>query len=132
MIAIKFPFTFDSTYGLVVQTTDENTIYTDRVRTVLSTAVLQRPMRPGYGVDIHRSLFESGHDYGFAIKDAITAGIRTHIPEVKIYSMDVVTAGTDGGVSINLELEYPTGKVDTTIVSNAFLLADGTVAGNIL
>lgn len=132
MIAIRFPFTFDSTYGLVVQTTDDNTIYTDRVRTLLSTAVLQKPMQPDYGVDIHRSLYESGHDHELAIRDAIITGIYTHLPEVKIFSMDVVTAGIDGTVSIKLDLEYPTGKVDTTIVSNAFLLADGTVAGNIL
>lgn len=132
MIAIKFPFTFDSTYGTVVHTTDDNTIYTDRVRTLLSTAVFQRPMQPGYGVDIYRSLYECGHDYKVAIREAITTGIYTHIPEVKIYSMNIVSGGAEGTVSIELDLEYPTGKVNTTIVSDAFLLADGTVAGNIL
>jgi len=45
MKAISFPFTLDP-FGKTTSTTDQRKIYQDKVLTLLSTAVGERPMRP--------------------------------------------------------------------------------------
>ena len=58
MKAISFPFTLDP-FGVVETTSSQTKIYQDRVLTLLSTAVGERPMRPTYGTDVARAFLAS-------------------------------------------------------------------------
>jgi hypothetical protein len=55
---VSYPFTLD-TIGIVKSTDLVSKIYEDRLLTLLSTQVGQRPMRPTYGVDLSRAFFEN-------------------------------------------------------------------------
>ncbi|MFZ9615375.1 MAG: GPW/gp25 family protein [Fluviibacter sp.] len=125
MKAIKFPFSLD-TYGRITPTTDDNKIYMDRVVTLLSTNIYQRPMNLTYGSDIGRALFESGGAYKRAIKEAITRAIYTYLPGIQIRSIYLVEVDQNGESRIDLTLALPSGDVETTTIKKAFFLGDGT------
>lgn len=55
-VALRFPMAFDSLGGLLT-TTDENTIWNDRVKMALGTRLGERVMRPLYGSSIGDKVF---------------------------------------------------------------------------
>lgn len=123
--AINFPFTFD-TFGVLNTTTESNKLYLDRVLTLLSTNVGQRPMLPEYGVDWGVALFENEGDAKAATPAAIRAAISRWIPDVDVKSITMQDQ-QDGIEYVNIQLVLPDNTVTTLPVSTATFNLDGTV-----
>ena len=106
MKAISFPFTLDP-FGVVETTSSQTKIYQDRVLTLLSTAVGERPMRPTYGTDVARAMFENQNDAKKAIDQAIRSAIDTWIPEVEVDAVNVNTFDDSGKVGVTVNVVLP-------------------------
>ena len=123
--AINFPFTLDND-GVLVATTNANKIYLDRVLTLLSTNVGQRPMLPEYGIDWTVALFENEDDAKAATPSALTAAISRWIPDVKVSK--VTMQDQQNGIEyVNIELVLPDNTIATLPINTATFNLDGTV-----
>jgi phage baseplate assembly protein W len=123
--AINFPFTLD-TFGVLTPTTSANKIYLDRVLTLLSTNVGQRPMLPEYGIDWKVALFENEGDAKAATPGALRAAIARWIPDVKVNNITMKDQ-QDGIEYVTIELILPDNTITTLPVSTATFNLNGTV-----
>lgn len=106
MIAISYPFTFDP-FGVIETTNDQTKIYQDRILTLLSTVKGERPMRPTYGTDVSRAMFENQGDAKKAIDQAVRSAISTWIPEVEISEVNVYSADDSGKIGVEVNVVLP-------------------------
>jgi phage baseplate assembly protein W len=125
MKAISYPFTLDP-FGVVESTENQTKIYQDRVLTLLSTAVGERPMRPTYGTDVARAMFENQTDAKKAIDQAIRKAISTWIPEVDVDSVNVTTFDDSGKVGVEVNIILPDFTSTTINVLSTTLNPNGS------
>ena len=117
-VAISYPFIIDVD-GVVEKTSDTSKIYLDKVVTLLSTHVGQRPFYPDYGVDWTTSFFENENVASSAIPNAIRIAVSRWIPEVSIEDIKL-PALTDGVQKVEIAVKLPSGnvaslKIDTKV-----------------
>jgi phage baseplate assembly protein W len=125
MKAISFPFTLDP-FGKTTSTTNQRKIYQDRVLTLLSTAVGERPMRPTYGTNIGIAMFENQGNVEKAINDAIRSAISKWIPELTVNNITVVGFLDTGAVTVELNVSLPDFIEDSITVVSTTLNPDAT------
>lgn len=125
MKSISFPFTLDP-FGKTTSTTDQRKIYQDRVLTLLSTAVGERPMRPTYGTNIAAAMFENQGRVEDAINEAIRTAISTWIPELTVSSIKVIGFLDGGAVNVELNVTLPDFQEDQIRVVSTTLNPDAT------
>jgi phage baseplate assembly protein W len=123
--AISYPFLLDN-FGVLNPAPTSNKIYIDRVLTLLSTNIGQRPMLPDYGVNWAQALFESESDASKAIPKALTSAIRSWVPDVKIASISIQNQ-QDGNEYVYLELVLPDNTTATLPINTATFNINGTV-----
>jgi phage baseplate assembly protein W len=117
MKSISFPFTLDA-FGKVTSTTDQAKIYQDKVLTLLSTAIGERPMRPTYGTNIATAMFENQGKVEKAINQAIRTAISTWIPELTVEKVIFKGFLDTGAVTVELNITLPDFvETNITIVS---------------
>jgi phage baseplate assembly protein W len=125
MKAISFPFTLDP-FGVVNTTTSQEKIYQDRVLTLLSTTVGERPMRATYGTDIASALFETQGDAEKAAEAAIRTAMRTWLPEVTIERIDMQATDDTGSLRVSLSLVLPDYSSTAVTIYTTTLNPDGS------
>ena len=130
MKAIRYPFILD-TFGKIVSTEDSNKIYTDRVLSLLSTLVFNRPLDAEYGVDLTRALYENANEFDRAIVEAIIRALSKYMPKVKIEKVRVVPPNSLGEASLDIQLSYPDGTTEALSLSASTFANDGTILGDI-
>ncbi len=106
MKAISFPLTLDP-FGNTNSTTSQTKIYQDRVLTLLSTVVGERPMRPTYGTDVASAMFESQTDAVTAATTAIQSAIKTWIPEITVEDVIAKTTDDSGRLEVLVRVILP-------------------------
>jgi len=127
-LAINYPYTIDAS-GVVGSTSNPPKIYLDRVLTLLSTSIGQRPMLPTYGVDWSTALFENDNIAQPAISSAIRTAIAKWLPEVKVNSISFGLNTRNGIELVTLGLTLPDITVTSLTVNTNQLNYDGTIAG---
>jgi phage baseplate assembly protein W len=125
MKAISFPFTLDP-FGKTASTTDQRKIYQDRVLTLLSTAVGERPMRPTYGTNIATAMFENQGNVEKAINDAVRSAISKWIPELTVNNIFLKGFLDTGAVTVELNVSLPDFVEDNITVVTTTLNPDAT------
>jgi phage baseplate assembly protein W len=125
MKAISFPFTLDP-FGKTTSTNNQRKIYQDRVLTLLSTAVGERPMRPTYGTNIATAMFENQGDIDKAINDAIRSAISKWLPELTVNAINVIGFLDTGAVTVELNVTLPDFIEDSITVVSTTLNPDAT------
>jgi len=126
--AISFPYTIDPN-GIAQYTESATKIYVDRVLTLLSYYVGQRPMLPTYGVNWSKSLFENDSDAQIAIPLAISEAIAKWIPEVSVTSVDFVGNNFDGTENVIVSLKLPDDTLTSLTINTGTINYSGTIAG---
>ena len=127
-VAITFPYTIDPN-GVAQYTQSATKIYVDRVLTLLSYYVGQRPMLPTYGVDWSKSLFENDSNAQVAIPLAISEAIGKWIPEVSVTAVDFVGDNTDGTENVIVSLKLPDDTLTSLTINTGTISYSGTIAG---
>jgi len=124
MKAISYPFKID-TFGRLTSTEDVSKIYLDKLYTLLSTMVGSRPMRPDYGLDIRRALYENGNDEKAAILYAINQAVRKWLPMLKIEQIDVTDTSINGESTVSVQVNLPDSTTGTVAVSTSKIMSTG-------
>lgn len=104
--SIDFPYSINQ----VGVTTAANTvpkIYVDRVLTLLSTNLGQRPMSPDYGVDWSGAMFENEGVASLAITQAVNIAIAKWVPEVEVTNISFSNINSDGNQVVSISLGLP-------------------------
>ncbi len=126
MTYITYPFTLDSS-GKVETTTTSSKGYLDRIVTLLSTTVGQRPMAQDYGVNWEKALFENEEQMDIAVVQAINLAIATWIPEIEVDSIIVNSSGREGASFVDLRVILPDNSITTMSISTATFNYDGLI-----
>jgi phage baseplate assembly protein W len=134
MRAIAYPYTVDIS-GEILAATSSGKIYLDRLATLMSTTIGQRPMQQSYGVDLKRALFENEyiHDGGEvmsfrkSVEDAVREAINTWLKGVKIQQIEVSPPGENGTSEIKVVILVPGDEQVSLTTSTAIFGNDGTV-----
>lgn len=126
MRAISYPFTLDL-FGKLDAVTTESKIYLDRLLTLLSTPIGQRPWNPDYGTDIARALFENDNDFYVAARVAITDAVARWLPELRVDSLTLEQINEDGYANIAIVVELPNDRLASVSISSAVFGANGII-----
>lgn len=126
MKSISYPYTLDP-FGVATVTSDQAKIYQDRILTLLSTAKGERPMRPTYGTDISRALFENQGSVNPAIRTAITSAMSQWIPEVSVDEIIISGIEENGQVLVSLNVTLPDYSSMSMKVFSSTLNPDSTL-----
>ena len=124
--SVSFPYTVDPV-GVVTNTITVTKLYLDRVVTLLSTNVGQRPMTPAYGVDWSTALFENDGNFKNAVTQAIKVAVATWIPEVSVTSVQISTDELNGINTVSLGVHLPDDTVANLTINPGLFTYDGTV-----
>lgn len=124
--AINFPFNFRGN-GTLVDTEDMAKIYVDRVLTLLSTNIGQRPMMQDYGTDLSHSLFENDNKLERSVKEAVTTALSKWLPDVVAEEINVGLPDDSGVAAVDLLLRLPNNVTTAVQISTAIFYADGTI-----
>lgn len=136
-LTINIPFTFKSDYvslnpgvrvaGPVASTTDLKTIYKQRVFLVLMTKYGERVMRPDFGSDLHKIVFET-EDVALEIADStIKAAFSKWLPELNLLEIAPKYDKLTGVFAFTVNYALPSGEPDSATVSTAFFNRTGDV-----
>lgn len=126
MKAIRYPFTLNA-FGVVNSTEDPGYIYLDRLVTLLSTHIGQRPMYQEYGTDFGSALFENESNFSLAVDSAVSTAVKRWMPDVKLVSVSVKSFDNDGIATLSVSIQIPTGRILQTNIRSAVFRADGTI-----
>ena len=124
--AINYPYSLDPV-GVVDTTEQSSKIWLDRLLTLLSTNVGQRPMLTSYGTDLMRALFENENVLDTAIKQAVNTAVTVWLPEIKISNISTVLPEYGGQAQVTITVILPDSTIKTLDVSSALFSSDGTV-----
>jgi phage baseplate assembly protein W len=125
MKAISYPFTLN-VFGETTSTTDQKKIYTDRVLTLLSTSIGERPMRPTYGTNLGLAMFENQGVAEVAIPAAIRSAIATWLPELTVNEINIKNFNDGGKVEVELLLTFPDYTTGTISIYSVTLNPDAS------
>ena len=126
LYSINFPYTFDPA-GVLENNRSASKMYLDRVVTLLSTNIRQRPMLLEYGVDWSTALFENDQDATAAIPAAIGAAMDRWLPDIKLTDIKLISNGFDGIVNVELTLTLPNNAVSNLTLTTSNFYLDGTI-----
>jgi len=131
---IAYPFSLDIK-GVLSVTDLVAKVYEDRLLTLLSTNIGQRPMLPAYGVDLSRAFFENEYisesgnvtSYAKSVEQAIREATQKWLPDITVNQVLVGNPGQDGQASIEILITVP-GSVTTSLnTTTAIFYTDGTI-----
>jgi phage baseplate assembly protein W len=106
MKTISLPFRIDG-FGNIATTTDPSKIWSDRVRTVVSTYFGERVMRSNFGSFAGSMAFNEA-DYVSEILDSdMATAFSSWLPDIT-YRGAEQTLNKDGTVSLRINYEIPT------------------------
>ena len=134
MSYVSYPFTLDA-IGVLESTDIVSKIYEDRLLTLLSTQVGQRPMRPTYGVDLSRAFFENEYvvesgdvrSFSNAVDQAVRSAAQKWIPDITINDVIVSNPAQDGASQVEILITVP-GNITTSLnTTTAIFYNDGTI-----
>jgi len=116
-ISLALPFSLDSS-GNIRVTSDQATIWSNRVRSAVGTALGERVMRPNYGTEVPRLLFDT--------VSAMEEGISLEVGKVFSASLPLLTLNSVVSLhneftnTLTAEINYslPNKKDATTVVGN--------------
>ena len=93
---ISLPFSI-SDFGTVSSTTNQEKIWADRVRSVVGTSIQERVMRPAFGTDIPRTLFETEQVMVGKIEEEISKVFVSLLP---LLTLSSVTTEFDSSLNV--------------------------------
>lgn len=113
--AISLPFLIDP-YGRVSSTQSQSKIWSDRVRSVLGTALRERVMRPNFGTLIPYSLFNSTTDATSEIKSEVTQAFSQQLDLLTLQETNVSVDMSTNIMNVEVIYGLPNDEIVSTTV----------------
>lgn len=104
MKAISLPFRLDS-YGKIATSNEMSKIWSDRVRTVVGTALGERVMQSKFGSALPENLFDTIITAPGYADGQLRASFTEWLPELDFLGTTVVADDSENG-SVSLEISY--------------------------
>jgi phage baseplate assembly protein W len=95
-VTIALPFSISS-FGGVSASTSQERIWADRARSVIGTSLQERVMRPQFGTDIPRTLFDTEEVMRLKIEEEISKAFTSYLP---LLTLDSITTEFDSATNI--------------------------------
>jgi phage baseplate assembly protein W len=134
---INLPFAIDNNYQLVSSnssatgpissTTDLKTIYQNRVFAVLFTKYGERVMRPNFGSDLHKILFETPDVAAETAERTISTAFSQWLPDLQLEKIEPLFDGTTGYFTFVISYRLPSGETDGVKLNTALFNRFGDV-----
>ncbi len=126
-ISISYPFTLNN--GKVESTSSATKIYTDRVLTLLSTNIGQRPILQTYGANMDYALFENDNDLTLAVQSAAGEALKKWIPKIGLTTVTVSPIDSNGSADVEIIVNLPDNTTSSVSINSASFGYSGTVTG---
>jgi len=125
--AISLPFNFDET-GSIATTTDLAKIWEDRVIITVMTGLGSRVMRPTFGSDVNKVVWENINDAFTLIKQSISVAFSRWLTELDLLEVSGYIDPTDGYLVARVKYNLRTQGINTTLnIKTAVLSRSGDV-----
>ena len=133
-VAISYPFRLDAV-GVLAYAEAPSKIYLDRLLTLLSTNIGQRPTNPEYGLDLKTALFENeyianGGDtttFKLAVTGAIRKAVGRWLPDIEVTEVIIKNPNQDGAAQVEILVTIPGNISATLTTTTAIFGVDGTI-----
>jgi phage baseplate assembly protein W len=112
-VALVVPFILDA-MGNIVTTTQQEIIWSNRVRSALGTRLTERVMRPSYGTTIGKSLFGTGSAMESAIETEVSRVFHEYLPLLTLSSVSNSYDEVSGHLTSEITYQLPNKQVVTT------------------
>ncbi|CAB4123517.1 hypothetical protein UFOVP46_30 [uncultured Caudovirales phage] len=116
--AIALPFSIDS-YGNIGFATSQSKIWSDRVRSVIGTAIGERVMNSGFGTSIPQTLFSTRSVMEDTINKEANRAFSIFLPLLTLTSVDVTFDEVTNTITADLTYELPNTELSTTSIGIA-------------
>ena len=118
--SLSLPFSIDS-YGNIATTSDYTQIWSDRVRAVLGTSILERIMLPKFGTHIASAVYQNQEDAAQLISTEVTKAFGVQLPLLKLQSTNVSNDAETGVITVSITYALPNLKEVETQLSIAYV-----------
>ena len=125
--AISLPFNFDES-GSIATTTELGKIWEDRVIITVMTGLGSRVMRPTFGSDVNKVVWENINDALTLIKQSISVAFSRWLTELDLLEVSGYIDPTDGYLVARIKYNLRTQDINTTLnIKTAILSRSGDV-----
>ena len=126
-MTISLPFGI-SDFGGVTSTTNQEKIWADRVRSVVGTSVQERVMRPAFGTEIPRTLFETEEVMSTRIEEEISQAFTSYLPLLTLDSVSVEFDSRVDVITATIIYELPNEEEATVSIGIATVSNDQPIS----
>lgn len=113
--ALSYPFRLDD-YGNIAVTSDETSIWADRVRSVIGTVIGERVMRPDFGTKVSFAAFATRTAMEDIVRREVERGFYLHLPLLTVLDVTFDFNDVENLVSASITYELPDKKQSSTNV----------------
>jgi phage baseplate assembly protein W len=113
--SIAFPFSINSS-GAVATITDQPSIYSSKVRSVIGTLLKQRVMRPDFGSRLNEVLWNTESYVQNNAQDFIAQAFSLWLPMLSLTGVDVSNINDEGSIEIKILYKLPNQQDSYSVV----------------
>jgi phage baseplate assembly protein W len=122
-VALVLPFSLNPQTGTIMTTTNQDLIWSNRVRIAVETALGERVMRPTYGTKIPNALFNTVDGFDDVLQKEIGRVFVDQLPLLKLVSISTSHDTAYNKLSVNVTYQLPnnteiTTKAGVMVISN--------------
>lgn len=117
-ITMSLPFMIDS-YGKVNTTDQQSKIWTDRVRSVIGTALGERVMRPEFGTEIPFAEFQTTEDAASQIETTVLQSFEQQLSRLRLQEVTTAFDEYTGAMNVSIVYALPNQDIVTTTLGFA-------------
>lgn len=122
-VALQFPFSLDANTGTILSVSSQETIWNNRVRMALETTVGERVMRPTYGVEIARSVFNTISGMEDTIRREVSKLFVEQFPLLQLISVTTTHDINQNKLSAEVKYLLPN-KIEQTTMAGVMVVSD--------
>ena len=130
-LTMSIPFTFlkdkNNAAVSVSATNDLAKIWQNRVFLVLSTRLGERVMRPDFGSNLHKAVFENSVTASEIAKDSITTAFSQWLSELNLKEIKPTFDKTTNNLIVTVVYGLPTGEVDSLTINTGIFNRSGDI-----
>lgn len=119
-VALTLPLAIDS-FGSFSTSVDQQKIYADRVRTVISTAIGERVMRPRFGNAIPNRVYDTVVTLKESVNTLVEEAFTSHLPALQLVSVALLESSDLASFEIEVTYKLPNREQSTVIAGVATL-----------
>ena len=124
---ISLPFMVDS-YGKINTTSDQSKIWSDRVRSVIGTALRERVMRPTFGTEIPFTVFDTAESAESTIETEVEQAFNQQLPLLRLQEVTATTNEYTNVLNVTIVYALPNQETVSTTLGLISVLGTTPIA----